>query len=68
MSSVLRLFAKQDIPIVDSHIKAGEEVRIGKIFSDGSKFMVICKNDNLHKWLDITEYSNFIEDRLVDLN
>lgn len=68
MEPKLRLFAKQDIPVVESYIKAGEEVRIGKIFSDGSKFMVICKNDNLHKWVDMKDYSSFIEDKLVDSN
>jgi len=68
MESKLRLFAKKDIDVVESFIKAGEEVRIGKISPSLSKFMVICKNDNLHKWLDMEYYSLYIEDKLVDLD
>ena len=65
MDSKLRLFAKKDILVVESYIKAGEEIRIGKITSDGSKFMIICHQDNLHKWMDMKDYSEYIEDKLV---
>lgn len=65
MESKLRIFAKKDILVVESDIKAGEEIRIGKINSDGSKFMVICKNDDLHKWIDMRDYNEYIEDKLI---
>jgi hypothetical protein len=68
MELKLRLFAKKDIPVVESFIKAGEEVRIGKISSSRSAFMVICKNDNMHKWLNMEDYPLFIEDKLVDID
>lgn len=61
----LRLFAKKDIPVVTRMIKSGEEVRIGKISESGRKFMLICKDDDLHMWIDVSEYNETIEDRLV---
>jgi hypothetical protein len=66
MEPKLRLFAKKDIQVVESFIKAGEEIRIGKISESLSKFMVICAKDNLHKWLDMKDYNECIEDRLID--
>lgn len=63
--SKLRLFAKCDIKVVESTIKAGDEVRIGKISPSGNKFIVICKNDDLHKWLDMKDYDKYIEDKLI---
>ena len=61
----LRLFAKKDIQVVESFIKAGEEIRIGKIAESLSKFMVICDHDDLHKWMDMRDYSEYIEDKLI---
>jgi hypothetical protein len=66
MESKLRLFAKKDIQVVESFIKAGEEIRIGKISESLSKFMIICTEDNLHKWLDMKDYKEYVEDRLID--
>lgn len=64
--SKLRLFAKKDIQVVDNFIKQGQEVRIGKISDSREKFMVICSEDNLHKWLDMKDYNDLIEDVLVE--
>lgn len=61
----LRLFAKIDIPVVTRMIKSGEEVRIGKISESTKKFMLICKDDNLHLWIDMDKYNDTIEDKLV---
>ena len=65
MDMKIRLFAKKDIEVVESSIKAGQEVRIGKINPSKTKIMLICANDNLHKWVDITDYDTLIEDRLI---
>lgn len=64
--SVLRLFAKKDIPVVDRPIKAGQELRIGKISPSKTKFMVICMEDDLHKWMDMVDYDEYIEDKFVE--
>jgi hypothetical protein len=61
----LRLFAKMDIRVVDRIIKAGEEVRIGKISESTKKFMLICKDDDLHLWIDMDKYNDTVEDKLV---
>jgi hypothetical protein len=61
----LRLFAKKDIKVVESFIKAGQEVRIGKISQSQSKFMLICAEDNLHKWCEMSEYEELVEDRII---
>lgn len=64
--SKLRLFAKKDIQVVENFIKAGQEVRIGKISPSGTMFMLICNEDNLHKWCDLKDYSEFVEDKVVE--
>lgn len=61
----LRLFAKKDIEVVESVIKAGQEVRIGKISPSKTKVMLICADDNLHKWIDIKEYNELVEDKII---
>ena len=61
----LRLFAKKDIEVVESTIKAGQEIRIGKISPSGANFMIICANDDLHKWIDIIDYDILVEDRFI---
>jgi hypothetical protein len=66
MDVKLRLFAKKDIEVVESTIKAGEEIRIGKISGTLSKFLVICAKDNLHKWLNMEDYHNYVEDKFID--
>lgn len=63
--SKLRLFAKKDIQVVESFINTGQEIRIGKISPSGAKFMIICSEDNLHKWCDIKDYNELIEDKEV---
>jgi hypothetical protein len=63
----LRLFAKKDILVVESYIRAGEEIRIGKIASNLQKFMIVCMNDDLHKWVMVDKYEELIEDRLVEI-
>ena len=65
----LRLFMKQDLQVVESFIKKDEEVRLGLISESGKKVMLICKNDDLHKWIDIDKlgdmvYSDYVEDNL----
>jgi hypothetical protein len=60
----LRLFAKIDFPDTDA-IKKNDEIRVGKINSDGSKFMVICNKDSYHVWIDMKYYSEFVYDELV---
>ena len=64
--SKLRLFTKKDIQVVESFIKTGQEIRIGKISPSGAKFMIICSEDNLHKWCDIKDYNELIEDKLIE--
>jgi len=61
----LRLFAKKDIEVVESAIKAGQEIRIGKISPSKTKIMLICADDNLHKWIDIIDYDILVEDMVV---
>ena len=61
----LRLFTKKDIKVVESFIKAGQEIRIGKISPSKTKVMLICTDDNLHKWIDIIDYDILVEDRVV---
>jgi hypothetical protein len=61
----LRLFAKKDIQVVENFIKAGQQIRIGKISPSKSKFMLICEEDNLHKWCEMSEYEEIVEDRIV---
>lgn len=61
----LRLFAKKDIEVVESVIKAGKEIRIGKISPSKTKIMLICADDNLHKWIDIIDYDILVEDRVI---
>jgi hypothetical protein len=61
----LRLFTKKDIEVVESVIKAGQEIRIGKISPSKTKVMLICADDNLHKWINIEEYDELVEDRII---
>jgi hypothetical protein len=55
----MKYFAKKDILVVESYIKAGDEILVLK---KGEKAALIsCMEDNLFKWVDLDKFDELIE-------
>jgi hypothetical protein len=57
----MKYYAKKDILVVESHIKAGDEVLLLKMGKE--KALISCTEDNLFKWIDLDKFNDLIEER-----
>jgi len=55
----MKYFAKKDILIVESYIKAGDEILVLK--KNERAALISCTEDNLFKWLDLDKFDDLIE-------
>jgi hypothetical protein len=57
----MKYYAKKDILVVESYIKAGDEVLLLK--KGEEKALISCTEDNLFKWIDLDKFNDLIEER-----
>lgn len=57
----MKYYAKQDILVVESYIKAGDEILLLK--KGEERALISCTEDNLFKWIDLDKFNDLIEAR-----
>lgn len=57
----MKYYAKKDILIVESYIKAGDEILLLK--KGEKKALISCIEDDLFKWIDLDKFNDLIEER-----
>ena len=57
----MKYYAKQDILVVESYIKAGDEILLLK--KGEKKALISCIEDDLFKWIDLDKFNDIIEER-----
>ena len=62
----MKYYAKKDILIVESYIKAGDEVLLLK--KGEERALISCTEDNLFKWIDLDKFNDLIEERETKWN
>lgn len=57
----MKYYAKKDILVVESYIKAGDEILLLK--KGEKKALISCIEDDLFKWIDLDKFDDIIEER-----